>query len=304
MPSNHGLVGTVLAAYCLHHNLVLRPDDFWVAIMTQFSFYVTANAEALRDKLVDFEGKKELTIYGDGELFTCNFGKVSTAMVDNQIAKNIKDPEIAAWAIPNFSTTKEEDRIVCAISLMSSLQNFFKYKCALECGIPNVTLLGTLDDWKELRKRVDKILEFQVPNVEHLDTWVCFLQKVTDNLVFNYENPNHPDTLKFWDNVAEDDSGGSGPSYTNGWIGVFSSWTAKGEWQGICEMEEYAFSSNKIPTEWPVLDTEDLTVGIVSVPLLVDDNGCEYHCHMFAGQLGYEVIDDENKDTIYSRSDW
>jgi hypothetical protein len=49
-----GLVGAVFAAYNEHHNLILRPDDFWQAILTQFGFYVTGNAEQLRDRFVDF----------------------------------------------------------------------------------------------------------------------------------------------------------------------------------------------------------------------------------------------------------
>lgn len=48
----------MLDAYNRHHNLVLRPDDFWSAIMIQFGFYVVGNSEELRDRLVDFKGKK------------------------------------------------------------------------------------------------------------------------------------------------------------------------------------------------------------------------------------------------------
>eukprot|EP00971_Amphidinium_carterae_P027835 548725-Amphidinium_carterae.1 len=45
-----GLVSTIVDAYNNHHELVLRPDDLWQAIVTQFSFYVNANGEALRDR--------------------------------------------------------------------------------------------------------------------------------------------------------------------------------------------------------------------------------------------------------------
>jgi len=45
-----------------HHELVLRPDDFWQAINVQFSYYVNANGEALRDHFVNHEGQKELIV--------------------------------------------------------------------------------------------------------------------------------------------------------------------------------------------------------------------------------------------------
>lgn len=70
--AHNGLVSAIVEAYNTHHNLVLRPDDIWQAILTQFSFYVNANAEALRDKFVDFEGKKKLVIKTGGTLH-CRF---------------------------------------------------------------------------------------------------------------------------------------------------------------------------------------------------------------------------------------
>eukprot|EP00957_Ditylum_brightwellii_P024538 1852407-Ditylum_brightwellii.AAC.1 len=53
--AHYGLVSAIMDAYNHHHNLILRPDDVWQAILTQFSFYVNANAEELRDRFVDFD---------------------------------------------------------------------------------------------------------------------------------------------------------------------------------------------------------------------------------------------------------
>lgn len=76
--------------------------------------------------------------------------------------KNIKDPSVADWVIPTFSTTTPTDRIVSSVSLMATLQNFFDYKFMLLCGIPNVTLLGTPADWQQLRTKIDRLLEFAI----------------------------------------------------------------------------------------------------------------------------------------------
>lgn len=53
-----GFVDTVFFAYRKHHNLIIRPDAIWTAIIVQFSRYVNANAEALRHRFVNFKGKK------------------------------------------------------------------------------------------------------------------------------------------------------------------------------------------------------------------------------------------------------
>jgi len=46
---------------------------------------VNGNAEALRDKFVDFDGKKTLEIKMGGTLFNSDFGTFAKRMVDEQI---------------------------------------------------------------------------------------------------------------------------------------------------------------------------------------------------------------------------
>jgi len=62
LPSNNGLVGSVIDAYSSHHHLSIRPEDVWFAILTQLSTYVNKHAEELREHFVAHEGKKELWI--------------------------------------------------------------------------------------------------------------------------------------------------------------------------------------------------------------------------------------------------
>jgi hypothetical protein len=49
-------VHTVILAYNKHHALIIRPDDVWLAILTQISLFVSANAELLRASFVAHEG--------------------------------------------------------------------------------------------------------------------------------------------------------------------------------------------------------------------------------------------------------
>eukprot|EP00339_Tiarina_fusa_P019662 CAMPEP_0117083780 /NCGR_PEP_ID=MMETSP0472-20121206/58983_1 /TAXON_ID=693140 ORGANISM="Tiarina fusus, Strain LIS" /NCGR_SAMPLE_ID=MMETSP0472 /ASSEMBLY_ACC=CAM_ASM_000603 /LENGTH=185 /DNA_ID=CAMNT_0004812537 /DNA_START=8 /DNA_END=561 /DNA_ORIENTATION=+ len=89
IPARYGLVSAIMDAYNTHHCLALRPDDVWQAILTQFSFYVNANAENLRDAFVDFQGKKTLVITMPGTLFSADFATFANRMVDEQIATNL-----------------------------------------------------------------------------------------------------------------------------------------------------------------------------------------------------------------------
>lgn len=141
--------------------------------------------------------------------------------------KNIKDPSVAEWAIPNFSTTTPTDRIVSSVSIMATLQNFFSYKFSLKCGIPNVTLLGTPDDWVCLRAKLDRLLEFDIPGEGLMEKWHGWLAYICDNLVVS---ANGGDCLEFWDKVACNCGGGSGPSFISGWLSTFAVFSAKGDW--------------------------------------------------------------------------
>ena len=49
-------------AYVNHCPIVLSPDIFWTLIIQGFTRHVLANSEKLRDKFVDFDGKKTICI--------------------------------------------------------------------------------------------------------------------------------------------------------------------------------------------------------------------------------------------------
>merc|ERR1719171_2536741 len=304
-----GLVSAVVEAYNRHHELVLRPDDVWQAILTQFSFYVNANAEALRDKFVDFEGKKTLVIMMGGTLFSANFGEFANRMVDEQICPNLKDKDVTDWLLPGFSTTQSSDRVAASVTIMSTLQSYFEYVCCLMCGIPEVTLEGTAEDWAQLRAKIDRLPLYAVEGQTVMQDWHNLLAPVLDEFVA--AKGGKPD-LAFWDRVCDRSGGGSGPTYLSGWVTVFACFTSKGNWQGditkrpFCFGAPFADAGEKKKKKdagqwlWPVIDMDRLPVGCVSVPVLVDDNGVQYDTQMVAGQFCYGA----EGDTVRPRNDW
>lgn len=117
----NGFVNTVIAAYCEHRALVIRPDDVWLAIIAQFSFFVNGNAEVLRKQFVDHEGKKTLTIVASGTRYTVDFGSISRQMT-KVIEENIVDPVLREWIIPDFSTTTITDKTVSSVIMMATMK--------------------------------------------------------------------------------------------------------------------------------------------------------------------------------------
>ncbi|GAM21970.1 hypothetical protein SAMD00019534_051450 [Acytostelium subglobosum LB1] len=292
---DHAFIHSAILAYNQHMHLVIRPDDIWLALITQFSFYVNANAETLRTKFVAHDGKKELEVKSGGTLHTAPYEHLAMMMTD-QIAANIKDPSVRDWVLPSFTTTSNTDRVVGAFALMATLKKYFDYKFSLCCGLPKVTIMGTVEDWTQVRQRVERFVEFDGKE-RHMKKWVDMLLPVLDNMIKSANGK--PDT-KWWNQIANYVGGGSGPTWVSGWIGVFMVFNDEGKWQG--DMKKVQFWNQEIKSEWPLVDTSDIPKGYVSCPLKIDDNGTMYDTEIYAGHLVSKLINDNT--TIVPQLDW
>jgi len=214
---------------------------------------------------------------------------------------------VTTWLLPKFFTTTSADRVAASVTIMSTLQAYFKYVCCLLCGIPNVTLEGTPEDWEALRRKIDRLPSYDIPGKDQvMSKWHKLLCPVLDKFVAAAKG-NHD--LAFWDRICSHEGGGSGPSYVSGWIAVFACFTAKGNWQGDAHdppLRRSRRSNNadeRSKNSWPLIDTSYLPVGAISVPVLVDDNGSQYDTQMLAGQFAYDIVGD-GQDTVRPRNDW
>lgn len=287
----NGFVNTVSRAYNEHHKLVIRPDDVWIAITTQFSAYVNGNAEELRSKLVNHAEQKQLVATQMATLTTADYGKLATDMVA-MLKANVIDAELADWLLPKFSTTTANDTIVGSVVFMASMQQYFQYRFHLRCGIPEVTLLGTVQDWELIHTRVEFLRQFS-PECEK---WADMLKPVTANLI---ESSKGNANKAWWQRVCSNAGGGSGPSYLSGWITTFCVFDKGGQWQAD-KFEVRTMVSTK-RSDFPFIDTLDIPTGYVTVPVIIDDSGVEHKSLMFAGHLNTEKIDET---TVAPQLNW
>ncbi|KAJ7119256.1 hypothetical protein C8R43DRAFT_1152464 [Mycena crocata] len=230
VPSNNGFVHTVINAYNDHHALILRPDDVWLAILSQFNFFVNApaNAERLRASFVAHEGKKKLVITRVGTRHTVDFGGMSRDMAV-LIEQNVVDPGLREWASPSFTTSTENDKTVAAVLLMATLRQYFSYEFhALRCGIPRVTLEGERGDWVDILGRLEKLKEYGVETI----AWYHLLRPVIARFVAAFDAPASADNVDFWQRIAHFHPGMSGPDFYSGWINAFCVFSPTGEWLG------------------------------------------------------------------------
>jgi hypothetical protein len=133
---------------------VLRANDVWQTVITQFAFYVTGHAEELRSKFVAHTGTKHPVLlakdtpYDGHSCFETLLVEGMSRRLTCLIEKQLVDKEIRNWLIPDFSTTTDQDVAVASMTMMGAMKKYFTYEANTGCGFPSVTLLGDTEDWK------------------------------------------------------------------------------------------------------------------------------------------------------------
>lgn len=269
-PKN-GFVKTVIECYNNHHNLVIRPDDIWTAILTQFSFYINKNAEEFRKQFVNFDGKKELVVSINGSIRSAPYD-IFVAKMTEKIHENLVDGTVKDWILPNFTTTTQNDFLSCGVIFMATMKKYFEFTFCLMCGIPNITLEGTVEDWENIQKRLEKLKAYK------LEKWYDMLKLILDQFVAAKKGNVKKD---FWNRICHHTGGGSGPTFISGWLTAFAVFDEEGIWKDCGE------------ETWPKIDIDKIPSGIVSVDVNIADSDTEYEGIMFAGHIATEVLEDQ-----------
>ncbi|PFH54120.1 hypothetical protein AMATHDRAFT_72655 [Amanita thiersii Skay4041] len=304
LPLKNGFVQTILEAYNHHRALIIRPDDIWLAILVQFNFFINGNAETLRERFVSHEGKEKLVIEDIGNRYSIDFGGMSrrmTALMEQKIV----DPKLREWIMPKFSTTTETDTTIYAIIMMCAMKNWFDYVFRLRCGIPQVTLEGTREDWVNILLRIEKLKEYG----KDAANWYKLLRPVVSRFVAAYDDPHSPSNLDFWNKVAHIESQGSGPTYLKGWITAFCVFNHKGSHIRSASYWGTQKSLMLDHVEYPRIDITDIPLGHGEVDVELDDNGERFDTVMVAGQIGLKMCRNSRggslgKDTVRPVAGW
>jgi Domain of unknown function (DUF4419) len=287
LPSTNGFVYSVTMAYNHHHNLTIRPEDVWLAILTQFSAYVNKHAEELRGQFVAHEGQKELKIeYDKASRYDVDMKDFAVKM-GKEIAKNVTDKELRAWIMPSFTTTTLNDTVVASVVMMASMQKYFKYTMYTLCGIPNVTLEGCKEDWQDILLRLDKLKEWG----EETTRFAEFLRPVIRKFIQSFDEPTSSETIDFWKHIVSYLSDGSGSNYYSGWITAFCFWGKDGQLLHATR-PDYRFNDDENyrldGVRYPRVDTQDVPPGWISVPVKVVELKQVYSTMMVAGSVGIQ----------------
>lgn len=206
---DHALLAAFKISFYDHMPLRLSPDAIWITLARGFALHVNENAEDLRHRFVRHAGKENLVVNrmdflpGEDNPWPEVFDEFS-----EQIAEHTGG--LASLVQADFSTTGPVERAVSHLMAMETFKAYFEYCAYMGCGIPTITLTGTVEDWQALRNKARKFADYG------LHDWIDALDPILAH--FELAKAGKPDT-EFWQSMFRYNSG-SGPAVMTGWANV------------------------------------------------------------------------------------
>ncbi|RIA94175.1 hypothetical protein C1645_760767 [Glomus cerebriforme] len=195
----HGLASAIINAYTLHQHLRFSPDDVWLTIVQGVSNHISYNAERFRYLFVNHEGKEDVMMdardilgYVSGN-FIGDWPQAITRLTD-AIDKRVKKVGLKQLFECDFSTSTNASITASRITLLHAMKEYFMFSLRGGCGIPKVTLDGTLKDWLHLQEKVTKLRDLGL----NLDFWLDRLEPVITQFIATYKGNVDED---FWNMV-------------------------------------------------------------------------------------------------------
>lgn len=274
-------------AFYEHRPIALSPDVVWFTIAQGFASHVNLHAEALRKRFVRHDGKLKLLVTRtDFLLGQRNPWPEAFAAFSAQLAEHVG--KLRDLVVADFSTTGPLERAATDVLLMDTFQAYFEYEMLCGCGIPRITLLGTPDDWRSVRRRAQQLSEYG------LEGWTSALLPVLDRIVATAEGA---DDSQFWRSFFHYESGSVGSAVT-GWINVLFpylvDWKTKRPTVPNRYMAQWQQNFAKSPrwNDTPGPGMGELPGGLASAPVGVTDarTGVRHEMRFIAGMFG--VVED------------
>lgn len=199
----------VSKAYSRHHNLEVAPHDIWYLVLTQIAELVKLSPETYRD------------------LFTKSNDKILLAVQQNH-ATDLDLPAIMeqmvqflptnmAIFLPELSTHTEGSKLACMAAFADGMQKYYEYGMFC-CGIPKISLTGTLEDWEQLAYSAEQISN-HFGHIKAL-TGVTYIERVRSvirEIIASYLTP-HMNTAFWTDIFTQRNVGSGGDLIVNGWM--------------------------------------------------------------------------------------
>jgi len=273
----HSFMATMHTAYARHYPMTISPDMIWLLISQGFANHINQNPEKMRNYFVDFKGKKKLGIRRD------NFRKGDENNdwqgTFEEFSEQIEDNtgvELLDLVTGNFSTTGPIEKAAFQVTLMDAMKSYFDYSISTLCGIPEITLEGTIEDWELIEAKAQELAQYD------LEWWIDDLMPILHE--FTMAASGNPD-IEFWKSIYKWTTYASGSSDITGWILKFFPYKeVRGKLKKF-KKREFKDNGQKIKYNLRAT-TRQLTSGLSQADFLWDYNGTYFKMEFVAGFVG------------------
>ena len=197
-------------AYANHRPVVLSPDVIWVLISQGFANHINSNSRHFRNQIVDFDDRKELEIEVGGEPEKTDWYNVFESFYSG-LSQDVKD-NLAETLLCDFSTSTKVDRLVSQATIMETVESYYDFIVIyLVCGIPSITLEGTVEDWERVKEKTLALEKYD------LGWWTDRLVPILDEFIA--ASKGNAD-IAFWKEMVHITKPGKcgDPRVIDGWI--------------------------------------------------------------------------------------
>ncbi len=298
---SHALLTALCYSFYDHVPLRLTPDALWVTLARGFALHVNRNAEELRHKFVNHSGQKKLIVTRmDFLLGQENPWPEAFAAFADQIDEHTNG--LGKIVRADFSTTGPTEIAASNLMAMDTFKTYFEYEVMIGCGIPQITLSGTEDDWTELRRRAQRFAEYGLEN------WINALDPILEQFC-NAKRGDVDDD--FWKSIFRHRSG-SGFAVMTGWANVLFPYFENGDdelyanpflddWKQRLDIDskQHGFDCRS--------DPQGVSIGAIpncmtSVPLTLQWGNSKTQMRLVGGLLA--VTQDESTSTVEPECGW
>jgi len=267
----HPFFNGMYQAYADHRPYVLSPDMIWLLISQGFAQHVNNNAEQMRKYFVNFEGKLTLIVKND-EIDLKNpkspWENVFPEFT-KQIAKYTGSKLIDVLTC-DFTTSNTTTKVASEITIMEAMKSYFEFVVMrIICGIPEITLLGSTEDWQKILDKAKFLRQYE------LDWWIDEIEPVLGEFV---EASKGNINKTFWMNMFKYHTlkKYGNPKIIDGWIVKFFPYNKDGKRNNLKEISD----QSSLPDEIVKVDLKHIEVGSKSV--------IETPLELWAGFIGLE----------------
>ena len=233
-------------AYADHRPFVLSPDMIWLLISQGFSRHINANSGKLRPHFVNFSGEQTLIVESNTSPIT---NPDNWEEIISQFIKQISEytgEELTQILSSDFSTTTPVERIASEITIMEAMKPYFEYiVIRIVCGIPEITLQGTTEDWQKVLDKTKQLAKYD------LEWWTSELEPLLKEFVNASQGKIDK---KFWQNMFKYHSQKQygAPNIIDGWIVKFFPYDRDGKRNNLKEL----IGDNHLPDEIVKVDVK------------------------------------------------